>query len=107
MSRPLFSTWLGLAALHLLHRVEAGTADLTSLVTEVVLRAEDGYAARDLLNSWETTADQKRDLSRVLRASGLARDDLPTYLHEQLTNAVTTAADTLDAAFPAVAAADR
>ncbi|GAA1119825.1 hypothetical protein NE857_26295 [Nocardiopsis exhalans] len=101
VSRPLFSARLGLAALHLLHRVGAETADLTSSVAEVVLRTEDGYAARDLLNSWETTDTQKQDLSRVLRASGLAEPELLGCLHQRLTKAVTTASGRLDSAFPA------
>lgn len=100
VSRPLFSVRLGLAALHLLHRVGAETTDLTDTVTAIVLRAEDGYAARDLLTSWQTTADQNRRLTKVLDASGLVGASLPTHLHDQLTNAVMTAADRLDAAFP-------
>ncbi|MGW5877207.1 hypothetical protein ACWFMI_11745 [Nocardiopsis terrae] len=106
VSRPLFSARLGLAALHLLHRVGAETTDLTKTVTAIVLRAEDGYAARELLSSWKGTADQNRDLVRVLRVSGLTGTGLPTYLHDRLTNAVMTAADRLDAAFPSTAAPD-
>ncbi|GHD34414.1 hypothetical protein GCM10007147_39980 [Nocardiopsis kunsanensis] len=101
VSRPLFSVRLGLTALHLLHRVGAETADLTSSVAEVVLRAEDGYAARDLLNSWETTDTLKQDLPRVLRASSLAEPELLGYLHQRLTKAVTAATGRLDSAFPA------
>ncbi|MFJ9552240.1 hypothetical protein ACIRPH_00395 [Nocardiopsis sp. NPDC101807] len=100
VSRPLFSVRLGLAALHLLHRVGAETADLTDTVTAIVIRAEDGYAARDLLSSWQTTADQNRRLAKVLDTAGLVGDGLPTHLHERLTNAVMTAALTLDAASP-------
>lgn len=106
-NRPLFSTRLGLAALHLLHRVGAETAVLTSMLTAIVLRAEDGYAARELLTSWQSTAAQNRDLARVLDASGLTEDGLPSRLHEQLTNAVTRAADRLDAAFSSAAVATR
>lgn len=104
VGRPLFSTRLGLAALHLLHRVGVETADLTDTVTGIVLRAEDGYAAREVLSSWQTTAEQNRGLSRVLGASGLAGEGLLPHLHERLTNAVTTAADRLNAAFPSAPA---
>lgn len=105
MSRSLFSTRLGLAALHLLHRVGVETAELTDTVTAIVLRAEDGYAARELLSSWQTTAEQNRDLARVLDASGLDESGLSPHLLEQLTHAVTTAANRLDAAFSSTAAA--
>ena len=105
MSRSLFSTRLGLAALHLLHRVGVETAELTDTVTAIVLRAEDGYAARELLSSWQTTAEQNRDLARVLDASGLTGDTPSPHLLEQLTHAVTTAANRLDAAFSSTAAA--
>lgn len=105
VKRPLFSTRLGLAALHLLHRAGAETADLTDTVTAIALRAKDGYAARDLLNSWKTTNDKNQELSRILTTSGLTGDGLPTHLHERLTDAVTMAADKLDSAFPTTAAA--
>ncbi|MBR8741461.1 hypothetical protein [Nocardiopsis sp. MG754419] len=105
VSRPLFSVRLGLAALHLLHRVGAETADLTDTVTAIVLRAEDGYAARELLGSWKGTADQSRDLTRVLGVSGLTGAVLPTHLHEQLENAITMAADRLDIAWSSTAVA--
>lgn len=98
--RPLFSIRLGLAALHLLDHVGVETAELTDTVTAIALRAEDGSAARELLSSWQTTADQNRDLARVLGASGLTGASFPTQLHERLRNAVMTAASRLDAAFP-------
>lgn len=107
VSRPLFSARLGLAALHLLHRVGAETAALTDTVTAIVLRAEDGYAARELLSSWQTTADQNRDLARVFGASGLTGHTPSLHLLEQLTNAVMTAADRLDSAFSSTAVAVR
>lgn len=103
VSRPLFSARLGLVALHLLDHVGAETAVLSDTVTAIVLRAEDGSAARELLSSWKGTADQNRDLARVLGASGLTGHTPSLRLLEQLTNAVTTAADRLDAAFSSTA----
>ncbi|MCP3013049.1 hypothetical protein NGM33_06860 [Nocardiopsis dassonvillei] len=75
----VFTTRLGIVATKLTGGFRGGTPALLSQLVSDVVQAQDGYAARDLLNAWkqELPQDQVDALGSVLKASGIDTKALP------------------------------
>lgn len=75
----VFQTRLGITATELVGGPHGDTTSVVSRLVNAAVHAQDGYAARDLLNAWkqELSQDQVDALGSVLNASGIDTRTLP------------------------------
>ncbi|NYH51358.1 hypothetical protein HNR06_000947 [Nocardiopsis arvandica] len=78
-SHVVFQTRLGIAAVELAGGPHGDAASAVAQIVTAMVRAQDGYAARDLLNAWKHGLPQEHvdALGRVLDASGIDAMTLP------------------------------
>lgn len=94
----VFTTRLGIVATELLEGLQRGTYELASRLVVAIVRAQDGYAARDLLTAWKgkLSSEQMGSLIPALESSGLDRRTLPGPLFHELHTAIREAGRKLD-----------
>lgn len=91
--RVVFTTRLGIVATDLLGRLQRNTSELTSQLVVAIVRAQDGYAARDLFTACrgKLSYDQMNGLTPVLEASGLGQKIFPEPALPELRSAINEA----------------
>jgi hypothetical protein len=91
--RVVFTTRLGIIATDLLGRLQRDASELTSQLVVAIVRAQDGYAARDLFTAWrgKLSHDQMNGLIPVLEASGLGQKIFPEPALSELRSAINEA----------------
>ncbi|MEE2038959.1 hypothetical protein Q8791_17210 [Nocardiopsis sp. CT-R113] len=95
--RVVFTTRLGIVATELLGGLQGDASELASQLVVAIVRAQDGYAARDLLTAWggKLSSDQMGSLIPVLESSGIDRQTLPEQLFHELRAAISKASQRL------------
>ncbi|GAA0988567.1 hypothetical protein Q7689_03865 [Nocardiopsis tropica] len=91
--RVVFTTRLGIITTELLGDLQGDVSELASQLVVAIVRAQDGYAARDLLTAWggKLSSDQMGSLNPVLESSGLDRQTFPEQLSHELHTAINKA----------------
>ncbi|WP_223839232.1 hypothetical protein [Nocardiopsis deserti] len=93
----VFTTRLRIVTAELIESLRGDASVLVSQLVSTVVRAQDGYAARDLLTTWsgKLSSDQMGSLIPVLQSSGLGRQTLPEQLFHELCAAISEASQRL------------
>ncbi|WAE75933.1 hypothetical protein OUQ99_13015 [Streptomonospora nanhaiensis] len=89
----MFTTRLGIVPTELLGGLQEDSSELVSRLVVAIVRAQYGYAVRDLLTAWggKLSSDQMGSLIPVLESSGLDRQTLPEPLFHELHTAINEA----------------
>ncbi|WP_435111748.1 hypothetical protein [Nocardiopsis synnemataformans] len=92
-NQAVFTTRLGIVAMELLGDLQGDTSELASQLVVDIVRAQDGYPARDLLTAWKgkLSSDQVGSLIPVLKSSGLGQQIFPNQLFHELHTAINEA----------------
>jgi hypothetical protein len=91
--RVVFTTRLGIVATELIGSLRGDASALVSQLVSTAVRAQDGYAALDMLSTWKgkLSYDQMSGLIPVLEASGLDQKIFPEPALPELRSAINEA----------------